>query len=88
MIVKGVLGADLHTKHEFEPGSHVRQLLRQQNNVLWLNAMVTGFESQRLVGLQNANGDLKTPKYPNNHYTSNQELFEKSDNSGKQCCLI
>lgn len=24
--------------------------------------MVTGFESQRLVGLQNANEELKTPK--------------------------
>lgn len=34
VIVKCILGADLHTKHEFEPGSHVRQLPHQQNNVL------------------------------------------------------
>lgn len=27
-------GADLHTKQELEPGSHVRQLLHQQNSVL------------------------------------------------------
>lgn len=34
VIVKYILRADLHTKHESEPGSHVRQLLHQQNNVL------------------------------------------------------
>lgn len=34
VIVKCILGADLHTKHEFHPGSHVRQLLHQQNTIL------------------------------------------------------
>lgn len=34
VIVKHILGADLHAKHKFEPGSHVRQLLPQQNSVL------------------------------------------------------
>lgn len=34
VIVKCILGTDLHTKHEFKPGSHVKQLLHQQNSVL------------------------------------------------------
>lgn len=34
VIVKHVLGADLHTKHELKPGSHVKQLPHQQNDVL------------------------------------------------------
>lgn len=62
VIVKHILGADLHAKHKFEPGSHVRQLLHQQNSVLWLNVMVTGFESQRCVGLLNASTAVETIK--------------------------
>lgn len=61
VIVKCILGADLHIKQELEPGSHVRQLLHQQNSVLQLRVLLTGFESWGLVGLQNANGELKTP---------------------------
>lgn len=62
VIVKHILGADLHAKHKFEPGSHVRQLLHQHNRVLWLNVMVTGFEAQRRFGLLNINREVKTQK--------------------------
>ena len=42
VIVKCILGADLHIKQELEPGSHVRQLLHQQNSVLQLRVLLTG----------------------------------------------
>lgn len=76
VIVKHILEADLHAKHKFEPGSHVRQLLHQQNRVLWLNVMVTGFESQRLFGLLNINREVKTTQqYPMNFVTLARRFF-------------
>lgn len=87
VIVKHILGADLHAKHKFEPGSHVRQLLHQQNRVLWLNVMVTGFESQRLFGLLNINREVKTTqKYLMIFVTlARRVFFFKFQHLCKQC---